>query len=30
VYPEKIKTIEECPTPKNVVEVRSLMGLAGY
>jgi hypothetical protein len=30
VDPEKIKSIEEWPTPRNVAEVRSFMGLAGY
>jgi hypothetical protein len=28
--PEKIRGIEEWPTPRNVFEVRSFMGLAGY
>jgi hypothetical protein len=27
---EKIKAIEEWSTPRNVIEVRSFMGLAGY
>lgn len=27
---EKIKAIMEWPTPRNVTEVRSFMGLAGY
>jgi hypothetical protein len=27
---EKIKSIEEWPTPRNVTEVRSFMGLVGY
>jgi hypothetical protein len=27
---EKIKSIEVWPTPKNVLEVRSFMGLSGY
>jgi hypothetical protein len=26
----KIKSIESWPTPRNIAEVRSLMGLAGY
>jgi hypothetical protein len=30
VDPEKIKSITEWPTPRNVSEVRSFMGLAGY
>jgi hypothetical protein len=30
VDPTKIKSIEEWPTPRNVTEVRSFMGLAGY
>jgi hypothetical protein len=30
VDPEKIKSIEGWPTPRNVSEVRSLMGLVGY
>jgi hypothetical protein len=30
VDPEKIKSIEGWPTPRNVTEVRSFMGLAGY
>jgi hypothetical protein len=30
VDPEKIKSIEEWSTPRNVAEVRSFMGLAGY
>jgi hypothetical protein len=30
VDPEKIKAIEEWPTPRNVAEVRSFMGLVGY
>jgi hypothetical protein len=30
VDPKKIKSIEEWLTPRNVVEVRSFMGLAGY
>jgi hypothetical protein len=30
VHPKKIKSIEEWPTPRNVVEVRSFMGLASY
>ena len=30
VDPEKIEAINNCPTPKNVTEVRSFMGLAGY
>jgi hypothetical protein len=30
VDPTKIKSIEEWPTPRNSVEVRSFMGLAGY
>jgi hypothetical protein len=28
--PEKVKSIQEWPTPRNVTEVRSFMGLAGY
>jgi hypothetical protein len=27
---EKIKAIMDWPTPKNVTDVRSFMGLAGY
>jgi hypothetical protein len=30
VDPDKIKSIAEWPTPRNVSEVRSFMGLAGY
>jgi ribonuclease HI len=30
VHPEKVKAIQEWPTPRNVTEVRSFMGLAGY
>jgi hypothetical protein len=30
VDPEKITTIKEWTTPKNVTKVRSFMGLAGY
>ena len=30
VEPEKIESIKNWPTPKNVIEVRSFMGLAGY
>jgi hypothetical protein len=30
VDPEKIKSIEEWTTPRNVVEVRSFIGLEGY
>eukprot|EP00253_Pinus_taeda_P006607 PITA_06607 len=30
VDPEKIKTIMDWPTPKDVVDIRSFMGLAGY
>jgi hypothetical protein len=30
VDPEKIRAIEGWPVPKNVSEVRSFMGLAGY
>jgi len=30
VNPEKIRAIMECETPRNVDEVRSLMGLEGY
>jgi hypothetical protein len=30
VDPEKIEAIREWSTPKNVTEVRSFMGLAGY
>jgi hypothetical protein len=29
VYPEKVEAIREWPVPRNVVEVRSFMGLAG-
>jgi hypothetical protein len=28
--PEKIKSIREWLVPKNVIEVRSFMGLVGY
>jgi hypothetical protein len=30
VDPEKVEAIRECSTPRNVVEVRSFMGLVGY
>jgi hypothetical protein len=30
VDPKKIKVVESWPTPRNVSEVRSFMGLAGY
>jgi hypothetical protein len=30
VDPTKIKSIEEWPTPRNVIEVRSFMGIEGY
>jgi hypothetical protein len=30
VDPEKIEAIRGWPTPKNVTEVRSFMGLSGY
>jgi len=30
VDPKKIKAIMEWPTPRNVDEVRTFMGLAGY
>ena len=30
VDPSKIEAIQEWPTPRNVTEVRSFMGLAGY
>lgn len=30
IDPSKIEAIKEWPTPKNVTEVRSFMGLAGY
>jgi len=30
VDPEKIKTIMEWTTPKNVTDIRSFLGLAGY
>jgi hypothetical protein len=30
VDPEKIKTIEGCPSPNNFSEVRSFMGIAHY
>ena len=30
VDPEKIRTIMEWPTPKDVADIRSFMGLAGY
>jgi hypothetical protein len=30
VDPTKIKSIEEWPTPRNVIEVRSFMGIDGY
>jgi len=30
VDPSKIEAIKEWPTPRNVTEVRSFMGLAGY
>jgi hypothetical protein len=30
VDPEKVQVIQEWPVPRNVIEVRSFMGLAGY
>jgi hypothetical protein len=30
VDPEKVQAIREWPAPRNVTEVRSFMGLAGY
>jgi hypothetical protein len=30
VDPEKVQAIQEWPAPRNVAEVRSFMGLAGY
>jgi hypothetical protein len=30
VDPENIRSIMECPTPKDVSDIRSFMGLAGY
>ena len=30
VDPEKVQAIREWPVPRNVAEVRSFMGLAGY
>ena len=30
VDPEKIEAIMNCPTPRNVTDVRSFMGLVGY
>jgi hypothetical protein len=30
VDPTKVEAIMECPAPKNVTEVHSFMGLAGY
>jgi hypothetical protein len=30
IYPEKIKAIMDWPTLRNVIELRSFMGLAGY
>ena len=30
VDPDKIEAIKNWPTPKNVIEVRYFMGLAGY
>lgn len=30
IDPEKVKAIMECPTPKNVVDIRSFIGLARY
>jgi hypothetical protein len=30
VDPEKVQAIREWPTPRNVAEVRSFMGLVGY
>jgi hypothetical protein len=30
VNPDKIRSIMEWPTPKDVLDIRSFMGLAGY
>jgi hypothetical protein len=30
IDPEKIEAIRGWPTPKNIIEVRSFMGLVGY
>ena len=30
VDPEKIKSIMECPVPKDVADIRSFMGITGY
>ena len=30
VNPAKIEAVKEWPTPKNVADVRSFLGLAGY
>jgi hypothetical protein len=30
VDPEKVQAIQEWPAPRNVIEVRSFMGLVGY
>jgi hypothetical protein len=30
IYPEKIEAIRGCPAPRNVIEVRSCMGLVVY
>jgi hypothetical protein len=30
VDPKKIKAIMDCPTPKDVYDIRSFMGLTGY
>jgi hypothetical protein len=30
IDPEKIEAITGCPTPRNVMEVRSFMALVGY
>jgi hypothetical protein len=30
VYPEKVEAIRGWPTPRNILEARYFMGLAGY
>jgi hypothetical protein len=28
--PNKIQAVKDCPTPKNITELRAFLGLAGY